>query len=233
MVNNLISVIIPVFNGGKYISEALESVLAQTHENIEIVIVDDGSTDNTSQIAQEFMAHNSSMKYVYQENQGLAASRNKGISLSKGDFIAFIDADDIWVEDKLETQIKILLKNPSIEMVSGKVKQFISPEIPVEKHDEYHFVQDEIQSNLIGVALIRKSAFDKYGLFDPTLRIGQDMQWVLQAKEKELKIEPIPKLVYYRRLHPDNLGRSRSDENYKTRLKILKQAIDQRRRDKS
>lgn len=228
MKNDFISIIIPVLNGGKYLGEALESVLAQKYDPYEIIIIDDGSTDNTSHIARQFMARHL-LHYVYQDNQGLAASRNKGISISKGELIAFIDADDIWVENKLEFQVKILRKDPRIEMVSGKVKQFVSPEIPVEEHSAYHFHLSEIQTNQMGAALVRKSAFVKYGLFDPTFRIAQDMNWVLQAKIKGLKIEPLPQLVFYRRLHQSNMGRIFSDENYKTRFKILKHAIDQRR----
>ena len=232
MNKDLISIIIPVFNGGNYLSEALESVLAQKYAPIEIIVIDDGSTDNSGAIVNQFMARYPIL-YIFQENQGLAASRNKGISVSNGSLIAFIDADDIWVENKINSQVEVLRKDPSIEMVSGKVKQFISPEIPADERQTYHFQPGEIQSNMMAAALVRKSAFDKYGLFDPAFRIGQDMHWVIQALAKGLKIEPLQQLVYYRRLHQSNLGRQRSDENYKTRFKILKQAIDQRQSENS
>jgi glycosyltransferase involved in cell wall biosynthesis len=230
MNNALISVIIPVYNGEKYFVEAIESVLAQNYRPIEIVIVDDGSTDNTAQIAQQLVARHSFIRYFYQENQGLAASRNQGVSLSQAEWIAFIDSDDIWVQDKLSAQMQVILRNPNTEMVSGKVRQFISPEIPDKEHAQYHFHKDDVQTNMMGAALLKKSVFDKYGFFNPLFRIGQDMDWVLKAMEKGLMIEPLNKLVFYRRLHPGNLGRNRADENYKTRFKILKQIINQRRR---
>jgi glycosyltransferase involved in cell wall biosynthesis len=228
MNNELISVIIPVYNGEKYLAESIRSVLGQTCRHFEIIIIDDGSTDSTAQIAHEFADQNP-VQYFHQKNQGLAASRNQGISVSSGDLIAFNDADDLWIEDKLESQWKVFQKNPKIEMVSGKVKQFISPEIPQKDHADYHFHPGEVQTNMMGAALIRRSAFSKYGLFNPAYHIGQDMDWVLQAKLKGLKIEPLQQLVYYRRLHPGNLGRQRAEENYKTRFQILKNAVDLRR----
>lgn len=226
----LISVIIPVFNGEDYLVETLESVLAQTYRPIEILIIDDGSTDQTAKISEEYRVRHPCIKYFFQENQGLAASRNQGISLAKAAFIAFVDADDIWLKDKLSSQIEILDQNPEAEMVSGKVRQFISPEIPECEHGKYHFHKNDVQTNMMGAALLKRVAFEKYGYFNPQFSIGQDMDWVLRTMEQGLKIVPLPKLVYYRRLHPKNLGRYRATENYKTRFKILKQIIDHRRK---
>ena len=232
MTKPLISVIIPVFNGEKYIDEAMDSVLAQKYLPIEIIIINDGSTDNTQQHVKQFMVHHP-IHYVFQDNQGLAVSRNVGLSFAKGEYIAFIDADDIWVENKLESQIEVMRRDPTIEMVSGRLKQFISQEIPSENHKNYQFHPGEVQSNLMGCALIRRSVFDKYGLFDPKYHIGQDMDWFLRAKEKGIIIEALPQLVYYRRLHQNNIGRNRTEESYKNRFKILKQVIDLRRDNKT
>lgn len=229
MDNDLVSVIIPVFNGEKYLQESIDSVIAQEGVPIELIVVDDGSTDGSKEIVSSYR-DKFPIRYFYQNNQGLAASRNQGITLASGDFIAFNDADDTWAAGKLAAQMEIMLKDPSIEMVSGKIKQFISPEIAPEEHANYHFQEGERQSNSMAVSLFRKEVFFKYGLFDPQYRVGQDMNWVLQAKDKGLKIVPLPELVLHRRLHPGNWGRIHQAENYRTRLQILKRAIDGRKR---
>ena len=104
----LISVIIPCYNHGKYLSKAIGSVLAQSHRPIEIIVVDDGSTDNTQAAA----AHYPEVKYIYQHNQGPSAARNTGIDQSSGDFLVFLDADDWLLEDALHINLQYLLKEP-------------------------------------------------------------------------------------------------------------------------
>ena len=97
----LVSVVIPTYNCGKYICDAVKSVLSQTYKNIEIIIVDDGSTDNTKEALRSYV-YNKQIRYIYQKNKGPAASRNLGVEKAEGDFIAFLDADDLWNEKKLK-----------------------------------------------------------------------------------------------------------------------------------
>lgn len=104
MAEPLISVVIPTYNRAHYVCEAIDSVLAQTYKNIEIIAVDDGSTDNTKDIIQQY---SSRIKYIYQNNAGPSAARNNGIKQSNGDLIAFLDSDDIWLAEKLERQVEI------------------------------------------------------------------------------------------------------------------------------
>lgn len=229
MNSNFVSVIIPVFNGQQYLNESIESVLLQKGVSLELIIVDDGSTDGTKEVVSTY-ENNNIVRYEYQENQGLAASRNKGISLAAGNFIAFNDADDIWVEGKLSAQMAIMESQPGVEMISGSVRQFISPEIPEIEHAKYTFSDVDIQANLIPCLLFRSEVFIKYGMFDTNLKIGQDMSWLLQAKNKGLIIHPMPKLVYYRRLHPNNIGRIHQSLNYQARFQILKNSIDEKKR---
>ncbi len=120
MVNPLVSVILPVFNGERFLAEAIESVLQQGYRPIEIILVDDGSTDSTPRIAGSFADH---VRYYYQPNAGPAAARNLGIRMASGEFIAFIDADDLWPEDKLAMQMRCFEAFPTVEIVQGLISR--------------------------------------------------------------------------------------------------------------
>src|SRR5262245_16865951 len=125
-----ISVIIPVYNGERYLAEALVSVLAQTHPPTEIIVVDDGSTDTTAQIAQRYAPR---IHYHFRPRgavSGAAAARNHGAYLAQGDYLAFLDADDVWLPDKLRLQMAAFAHDPALDQVFGHVQQFISPELP-------------------------------------------------------------------------------------------------------
>ena len=112
--NPLVSIILPTFNCGEFIEETIESVFRQTYDNFEIIVVDDGSTDNTPQIASKYKEN---LSYIRQENQGLSTARNVGIRLSKGEYLAFLDADDRWHPNKLDWQIECFRKSKHIGMV--------------------------------------------------------------------------------------------------------------------
>jgi glycosyltransferase involved in cell wall biosynthesis len=111
-----VSVIMPAYNSGKYIIDAIESVLHQSYSDYELIIIDDGSKDNTREIIMSYDNRNE-MRYYYQENSGISAARNKGIELSTGKYIAFLDADDLWMPDKLSESVKYLENNSAIKMV--------------------------------------------------------------------------------------------------------------------
>ena len=120
-----VSAIIPVFNGERYLAHALESILAQTYRPLEILVVDDGSTDRSAEVAHRF---GPAIRYIYQANAGAGAARNRGIALSTGDFVAFLDQDDLWAPDKLACQMDVLRADAPVGMVFGLVQQFYSPE---------------------------------------------------------------------------------------------------------
>src|SRR5581483_6264857 len=124
--NPLVSVILPVYNGEKYLAAALDSVRAQTHRSFEIIVVDDGSTDGSAAVAARYPE----VKYAYQSNGGISAARNCGIRLAVGDVFALLDADDLWLPDKLERQLAALYGAAAPDLVFGHVREFISPELP-------------------------------------------------------------------------------------------------------
>ncbi len=218
-----------MFNAGNYLRQALDSVIRQNYRPMEIIIVNDGSNDNSSVIISEFCEQQAenfeNLAWHDQKNRGLAATRNKLITMANGDLIAFIDADDIWVDRKLELQMDIFDKYPGAELISGKIAQFISPEIPQQQHHEFKFHSEPVQSNMMGVSLIHASTFEKYGEFNPAYPLGSDMQWVAQALSNGLKVVECPELLCYRRLHDNNLARGQSEANFKLRFEILRNSI--------
>src|ERR1043165_3045241 len=121
--NPLVSVIIPVYNGARHLRAALESVFAQTYRSFEVIVVDDGSVDESAIIAQSFPE----VRYIHQTNCGVAAARNHGIEAARGEFLAFLDQDDLWTPDKLRLQIEYLLSHPEIGYTLTRQKFFLDP----------------------------------------------------------------------------------------------------------
>src|ERR1700677_968317 len=120
----LVSIIIPCYNSSQYLPEALNSVLSQTYQNFECLIIDDGSTDETKAIIQNYTQKDSRFYYYFQENTGAATARNNGISYSTGEFIQFLDADDLLPPEKLKIQVEYLLQNESVDIVYGEYVLF-------------------------------------------------------------------------------------------------------------
>src|SRR5438045_3634651 len=126
---DMVSCIVPVYNGEPYLREAIKSILAQTHRPIELIVVDDGSTDGTAEIVRVFIDH---VKYVCQFNAGAAAARNRGIGLACGEFVAFNDADDLWHEEKLERQLARFRVRPELAYCVTHCQNFWVPELEEE-----------------------------------------------------------------------------------------------------
>lgn len=220
-----VSVIIPVYNSEKYLAEAIDSVLAQTYQDFELIIIDDGSSDHSREIATSYPKVN----YVYQENRGVAAARNRGVQLAKGDFLAFLDADDIWLPNKLAIQMRVFAKNPSLEIVTGYVKQFISPEIEPEIARKYIFPDRPLQGYSPGAIIIKRQTFEKTGLFHEDFQGGEAISWFAQLLEKDINMFCIPEVVTRRRIHGGNISLQNKEGKEKTIIHILKETLDRRR----
>ncbi|PDV97072.1 glycosyltransferase family 2 protein [Candidatus Chloroploca asiatica] len=218
-----ISVIIPVYNGERFLAEAIQSVLDQTLPPDEIIVVDDGSTDNTAAIVAG-LASTSPLPicYVDQENQGPAAARNHGIRLAKGDFLAFLDADDLWVCHKLADQYSYLVEHTDIIVVWGLVQLCaIQDGTCVDTGEPWHGPN-------LGCALFRREAFQQVGGLDISLRVSEDLDWLLRSREANLPQTVINNVVLRYRLHDSNtwLGRQKVSESL---LYALKKRLDRRR----
>ena len=216
----LISVIIPVFNGERFLREAVESVLAQKYSPVEIIIVDDGSTDGSATVARSFPER---VRYLHQTNKGPAAARNRGIEHAQGSLIAFADADDLWPANKLELQLPYLLESSNVEIVMGRIQQVRLSETRAEELGEAAF------SVNLGSAVIRKSVFARVGLFDETMRYSEDVDWFMRAREGGVAITTIDAVALFYRQHEENMTRGKSASELNV-LKALKKSLDRRRK---
>lgn len=226
MFNEKISVIIPVFNTEKYLAQAIQSVLDQMIQADEIIIVDDGSTDNSLAVARQFLSR---VKIITQENKGAAAARNIGIVNASGNYLAFLDADDLWVEKKLEQQLDYFAHHPEIDMIFGNVEQFISPELP-DEHKVKMKLEIEIMPGLVpGTMLIRKQDFLNVGYFNEKLELGEFIDWFSRAKDLGLTYEVLPEILLRRRIHDANMGiyKKHFKKDYTS---ILREAIARKRK---
>lgn len=225
MCKTLFSVIIPVFNGEKYLSDAIESVLSQGDYPLEVLVVDDGSTDGTAKIAKSF---GSSIRYHYQMNGGVGAARNQGVFMAQGNFLAFLDADDLWMEEKLERQWAAFKADPELDLAFGYIQQFYSPELTQEEKDRLSIPIETMPGHHAGTMLIKKEAFLRVGLFKPALRIGEFIDWYARVTELNLKRVMLPDVIMKRRIHQANLGRLQRDQR-SGYVHALKAALDRRR----
>lgn len=197
MTTALLSVIMPVYNGAEFLAEAVASIAAQAYQSLEIIVVDDGSTDETARVVQRL---GGAIRYRYQSNQGPAAARNTGLAMAQGDLIAFLDVDDLWPVDKLAQQMACLKANPETEVVWGQT--LLRPY----QGDETHF--PSLPSNwmpLLGSLLCRKAVFARVGGFDPTMRFGEDMDWFIRLREQQVVIEQAPALGLLYRVRPGSM----------------------------
>jgi glycosyltransferase involved in cell wall biosynthesis len=220
----LISVIIPVHNGARYLAEAITSVLAQTYRPIEIIVIDDGSTDESAHVVKSFAA----VRYFFQPCQGAGAARNRGAEIAQGDYLSFLDADDLWVKDKLTWQIAAVAANPDLDMVFGFVRQFPSPELDFHIRASLSRGAELLPGQHVGTLLIKREAFFGVGPFATNWRVGEFIDWCARAMEKGLRSVMRPEVVMLRRLHANNMMIRERDASADY-ARILKASLDRRR----
>jgi glycosyltransferase involved in cell wall biosynthesis len=223
--SSLVSVIIAVYNGERYLAEAIDTVLAQTYQPIEIIVIDDGSTDNSAPVAQQFAQR---IRYFYQPNAGLGAARNAGVEVSQGDYLSFLDADDLWIENKIALQMALFQSNPEADLVFGHVQQFISPELDEAKQSTIYCPPEKMPGYIAGTMVIKRKSFLQAGPFETNWQIGEFVQWYIKIKEKRLKSLMLSEVVLKRRLHTDNMG-IRDRDSRIDYVRIMKASLDRRR----
>lgn len=225
--SSLISCIVPVFNGEKYLAEAIESILKQTYKPFEIIIVDDGSTDGTARVADRYVKQ---IRYLKQPNTGPAAARNLGILAAVGEFVAFLDADDFWHTEKLQRQMVRFHERPELDYCVGYVQNFWIPELAVEEAQfRNHGIDKALPGYVTGTLVVRRNFFDAVGLFNEAMTHADDTDWFLRAAERGTAMELLTDVLLYRRLHQTNLSRGAASNSRDEYLHLLKTALNRRR----
>ena len=223
----LVSCIIPVYNGQRFLAEAVDSIFAQTYRPIEVIVVDDGSTDGTARVAGDYPRP---IVYIHQTNQGSPRARNRGIQAAKGDFIAFLDVDDLWRAQKLSVQMAKFDDQVELDFCVSHIRNFWMPELADEEARlGDHPKTQPLPGYISGTLLAKRSSFEKVGLFNSELDHGDSLDWFLRAREKGAVGEVITEVLVDRRMHSGNISRLQEKQSRNEFLTILKRSLDKRR----
>jgi len=217
--------VIPIFNGQDYLPDALASVAAQTVRELEIIVVDDGSTDQSARIARDFA--DKRIRCVRQENAGAAAARNRGVEAAEGKLLAFLDADDIWLPDKLERQASALQQGLG-DLIFTRIVEFVSPDLDDAAAARLDPRVEPVDGFAPTGLLMRRRDFAAVGPFDPAIKVGEFIDWFGRAREAGLRAHVVPDVLARRRLHERNQGRSNQGER-RQYAQLLKRMLDRRR----
>lgn len=197
----LVSAVIVVYNGALYIREALDSILSQTYSNIEVVVINDGSTDKTRSIVESY----SGVRLINQENQGEGAARNRGIQEASGAYIAYLDADDQWAPTKIEKQINLINKSPENGFILCRVKSIHDGDIAHLPWVTETETVETVGAFYPSALFARKSLFSEVGFFVQECRASPDVDWFMRAQDIGIKHAIVEEALLYRRFHADNM----------------------------
>lgn len=197
----MVSVIIPVFDRANFLADAIESLKAQDFEPLEIIVVDDGSTDGSADIAESF----DGVRVIRREHHGVSATRNAGIAAARGKFVSFLDSDDMAMPDMTSIQIGYLREHPETDCVLGRMEMFFEPGF----ESPFWIQQDLLYGALGGIPptalMTRRRSFDIVGGYDETMHTTEDRDWLFRAKAAGLRIDVSEDLFIRRRIHGTNL----------------------------
>jgi glycosyltransferase involved in cell wall biosynthesis len=221
-----VSVVIPVNDGERYLREAIDSVVAQQGVAVEVIVIDDGSNDASAAVAESYgppvVCHS------VRRSRGPGAARNLGVARATGEYLGFLDADDVWAPSKLFRQVAVMRAQPPSDLVFGAVRHFISPDLDAESAARLHCPEGTQHGYLAGALLTRRDVFERIGSFREDLRVGEVVDWLARAREAGLREVMLPEVVFERRLHRTNLGRRRREDRSDF-IRLVKASLDRRR----
>lgn len=220
-----ISCIVPCFNSSAYVAEALDSIFAQTHRPIEVIVADDGSTDGTLDLVRRYPE----VIVVTQPESGPAATRNLGLRRASGELVAFLDADDLWHPEKLARQYQCFVDDPELQYCVTHARMFWSADLDGERD---RLAEGPRGGAVPGYAtttlLARRSLFDSIGAFDDSLRFGDAVEWFIRASERKVRMRLLEEVLTFHRMHDSNLTRRLSRESREEFLAIVRGMLRKR-----
>jgi glycosyltransferase involved in cell wall biosynthesis len=229
----LVSVVIAAYNEQAYIAEALHSVLAQTHRPIELIVVDDGSTDHTAEITAQIATGAApvpdppTIELLRRPHHGPSAARNAGLKRSSGQYWTIFDADDVMPPDRLTHQVAHLQQHPEHDIVLGLTEAFITPGQPKPPH--YNPLWDDGPfPACAGTMMARRALLDAVGLYDERIWVSYDVEWLARAKDRGVHAGQIDQLCLRYRIHPGNATADRPVVRA-AMLKLLRESVHRRR----
>ena len=221
----LVSVIIPVYNAAHFLIAALRSVFAQDYPHYEVIVIDDGSTDDLLDVVREFPA----IRLLRQHNQGPAVARNLGVANASGSMIAFLDADDMWRPAKLTAQVNYLLAHPHDGYVICHLHALTVPGVEISPvFNKLHWQDDPIAS-IPSALLVRREIMASVGPFDPQLRAAEDFDWFARANDCGISAGIVDTVLFDKRLHNNNLSLDVA-LNHRNMFRALQNSIQRKRK---
>lgn len=218
----LVSVLISVYNCGKYIGDAIQSVLSQTFRDYEIIVVDDGSEDETASIVKQYP----DVYYIYQPHSGVASARNRAIREAKGELISFLDADDLFLPTKLEKQIAYLYAHPECDLVFCEYQNFSDIDSEKMTLEQRAMMEKMVHRHRLVGALIYTRLFHIWGGFNVRLTYGENLEWVTGLRAAGVDIgHCIDEILYLRRIHKENATLHYTQVNKEDMFRIFASSI--------
>ena len=199
--SQLVSVIIPCFNTASMVGETLDSVLSQTYQNLEIIIVNDGSTDDLEETIKPYLK-NKNIRYLVQDNGGVSNARNNGAHFAKGEYFVFLDSDDMIVSSYIEKCVSVLNENPNVKVVYSNGWNFGAADGKY-KYPKYRFRLLLLENIIAPRALIRKDDFFNAGMYDESMRGSEDWDFWISMLENGGDVVLLPEFLFYYRRRPD------------------------------
>lgn len=221
----LVSVIIPVYNYEMYLAEAIQSALDQSFADKEVIVVNDGSSDGSEDVALGF---GDAITYIRQDRGGNGAARNLGVANSRGDYLTFLDADDRWHPTKIEREVALLEADPQLDGVRSLVREFVSPELDDEERQRVRATHDVIPA-LLHYGTMRRTAFDRIGGFTTDLQLAVGVDFSARWADAGLRAQLIQEVLVERRLHSSN-NWARESTRHSDLAMAVKASLERRRK---